>query len=127
MEDVKQFLRDLNEAFVKSDTDYILQHVTEDIRWNLIGDQIIEGKEKFEQVLSEMETDEAFELRIENMIIQPPTAVVNGSIRSKSPLTEDKTYFFCDLYKFGDNDELTVSQITSYVVEETKKAKSVKT
>lgn len=117
MENIQQFLRNLNEAFVKSDSAYVLENVTDNVRWHIIGDQTINGKKEFEKVLKEMETDEAFELRIDNIISEQTKAVVNGSIRPKTE-EETATYHFCDIYKFMDEGEHKISEITSYVVEE---------
>jgi hypothetical protein len=127
MNNTKEILRDLNEAFVTNDSDYILQFVTDDVRWKIIGDQVIVGKENFEEVVKEMETDEAFELRINNIIVHDSKAVVDGSIKSKSAIGEENTYFFCDIYQLADSEDFQISEITSFVVEESPKAKSVKT
>jgi hypothetical protein len=60
MKEIEDFLTKLNYAFANSNSSYILEHVTDDIRWNIIGDQVIEGKEAFETVIRQMETDESF-------------------------------------------------------------------
>lgn len=117
MKDLKSFLRDLNEAFVRSNSEFILEHVTEEVRWNLIGDQIIEGKEKFREVIEDVDTDEAFELRINNIVTEGSTAVVDGSIKPKSASSQSQVYFFCDIYKLTEDEDPKVSEITSYVLE----------
>ena len=38
------FVQDLTIAFGKGDSKYILESVTDDIRWNLVGDKSILGK-----------------------------------------------------------------------------------
>lgn len=125
MKEIKEFLTKLNEAFAKSDSEYIIDKVSDDVRWNIIGDQIIEGKDSFSSVIREMETDEAFILRINNIVSQGSTAVVDGTIQSKSPIGDNKSYAFCDIYKFANTDEPLIEEITSYVIEQNKKASTV--
>ncbi|MEX2513988.1 MAG: hypothetical protein WD398_13870 [Cyclobacteriaceae bacterium] len=40
-----EFLKKLNEAFARSDVDEILEAVTDNIQWTIVGDKIIHGKE----------------------------------------------------------------------------------
>ena len=41
------FLQKLTIAFAKCDSKFILDSVTDDIRWNVLGNQLIEGKNNF--------------------------------------------------------------------------------
>lgn len=43
----QQFLEDLNKAFAESNTDFVLDNVTEAIRCTVVGDLTVEGKERF--------------------------------------------------------------------------------
>ena len=40
------FVQDLTIALTKRDSKFILDNVTDDIRWNIVGDKLIEGKDK---------------------------------------------------------------------------------
>lgn len=117
MKDIKKFLTKLNRAFANSNSSYILEHVTDDIRWNIIGDQVIEGKDAFEKVIREMETEEAFTVEIDHIIIQENTAVVNGSITPASETGVDRVYAFCDIYHLNSTDKPLITEIISYVHE----------
>lgn len=128
MKEIEHFLTQLNNAFVNSNSSYILEHVTEDIRWTIIGDQVIEGKDAFEKVIRDMETDEPFNVQIDHIITQGNTAVVNGSITSANPTEEEKVYAFCDIYQLDTTDKQRIREITSYVLELNKQeTKTLKT
>lgn len=43
----KLILRDFNIAFYTGDKDFILDNISENITWNIIGDSIVQGKEEF--------------------------------------------------------------------------------
>ena len=91
------FLRQLNEAFAKSDTDYITKSVTEDIQWTVHGDFSVQGKAEFVAVLKKMESDEPLELEIKNIITHGDSAAVDGIMQMPG---EDIAYAFCDIYTF---------------------------
>lgn len=39
------FVQELTIALAKGDTKFILKNVTDDVRWNVVGDKVMEGKE----------------------------------------------------------------------------------
>ena len=41
------FVQDLTIALAKGDSKFVLDNVTDDIRWNRIGDELIDGKKQF--------------------------------------------------------------------------------
>ncbi len=108
-----KFLQKMNEAFAKSDTEYILQNVTDDIKWTVIGDQQIQGKDEFARALKEMEAEEPFEIDIHNIITHGDSAAVDGIMKSAN----GKSYSFCDVYKFRGFKNPKIKEMTSYVIE----------
>ena len=107
------FLKKFNEAFARGDFEYILNCVTDDIRWNMIGDKIIEGKKAFTKALHEMENESPMELSIHNIITHGDMAAVDGIIRSHGK----KWYGFCDIYKVLGYKNPQIQEMTSYVIE----------
>jgi hypothetical protein len=109
----QELLKKLNEAFAKNDADFVVQQVTDNIKWTAIGDFSIEGKEAFTQTLKEMISDEPSELEIHNIITHGRDAAVNGLMKS----TDGKQYAFCDVYKFSGFKDPKISEMTSYAIE----------
>jgi ketosteroid isomerase-like protein len=107
------FLERFNQAFADSDTAFLLNGVTDDIRWTVAGDQTIEGKEQFAGMLQQMEQDEPLKLTIENVITHGRSAAVNGVMKSAG----GTRYAFCDVYKFSSSKDPKIREMTSYAVE----------
>ncbi len=108
-----KLLKKINEAFAKSDIEFILEHVTDSIKWTAVGDFIVEGKEAFSTALKQMEANEPYEINIHKIITHGNDAAVNGTMTSK----DGQEYAFCDVYKFSGFKETKISEMTSYVVE----------
>jgi hypothetical protein len=107
-------LRDLNIAFAKNNVPFILEHVTDDITWIMVGDQTIQGKANFAAVLERMKDNEVAEVRLDNIITHGDTGAVNGCLKMK----DGNTYAFCDVYKFnGHSKAAKIREITSYNIE----------
>ena len=78
----EKLLQKINEAFANSEIDFIIENVTDDIKWTVVGDFTVEGKEPFKKALEEMANDEPFQLEIKNIITHGYSAAVNGSMKS---------------------------------------------
>ncbi|WP_273833805.1 nuclear transport factor 2 family protein [Guptibacillus sedimenti] len=110
----ENFLRAFNEAFISGDRDAVLASVTDDVQWHLIGMEKIEGKTDFEKALNRMppQQDEA-KLMIDTIITHGVTAAVEGKIQMG-----EKTYAFCDTYRFNQFKDGVIKQIHSFIIEE---------
>lgn len=107
-----QLLKDWNIAFAKGDTGFLLEKVTEDINWQLVGDRQIEGKIDFAAALQKMKTTKAVKLRIDHVITHGKAGSVNGMLL----LEDGKRYAFCDVYTFKNARAKQIKAIASYVI-----------
>ncbi len=106
------FLEKFNEAFANNDTDFILDQVTDDIRWEIVGDKILEGKEAFAEALKEMEQAEPLKMTIHHIITHGKHASVNGVMTT----SDGTSYGFCDVLTFSGFKNPKVKKLTSYAI-----------
>ena len=64
----KLVLRDLNIAFAHSDVEAIFDHLTDDIRWQIIGEADLHGKEAVRAAFKAMKDTATSELIIHSII-----------------------------------------------------------
>ncbi len=105
------FLQKLTIAFAKVEAPIILDSITEDFRWNLVGRPLVQGKAEFAKVLAQMST--ATELTILHVATHGKAGAVNGILKMKS----GKVFSFCDVYEFASAKGTRVKEITAYVIE----------
>ncbi|MFC4389016.1 nuclear transport factor 2 family protein [Gracilibacillus marinus] len=111
------FFREFNEAFVKGNVGKILESVTDDIVWRMVGTDTIRGIESLRQALEGMESGNQFELDIETMITHGKEAAVHGVIHTTDRDGELNHYSFCDIYKLNKHKDGKIKEIISYVLE----------
>lgn len=112
----KNVLKELNVAFAKHEIEFILDWVTDDVVWEIVGDQLIHGKDDVEKVLLEMKDYEVQRLSIHNIITHGNTASLNGTLL----LSDQQKIDFCDVYNFrGFGKKAKIKSITSYVIKTT--------
>ena len=107
----KAFLKDFNIAFATGDADFIINHVHEDIVWTIYGDKHIEGKEAFVKEINIMKDYTADEVVIHSIITHGREAALNGEM-----IMGDKTYAFCDVYRFTNTTSDIIKDMRSYVL-----------
>ena len=107
------FVQELTIAFAKRDSKFILSHVTDNIRWNLIGDQLIEGKDRLAEALDNMKKDIVEVLNIRHIATHGKAGAVDGTLR----LENGRLRAFCDVYGFSNSKGSVVKEITSYVID----------
>ncbi len=108
----KKILKELIEAFANNDFDFIAEHCTENVKWDIVNDVQVQG---LENVLHEYEkrlVSNIVEIELFNNITHGNVAAVNGVVK----LEDRSVYSFCNVYKFVSPGKKTIKEITSYVV-----------
>tara|TARA_B100000678_G_C18151547_1_gene479150 strand:+ start:649 stop:1026 length:378 start_codon:yes stop_codon:yes gene_type:complete len=108
-----EFLKDFNIAFAKGNVEFIVDNVTDDIIWNIIGDKKIDGKKTFVEELKKMKSEKATELIIDQILSHGKEGAANGIMKMQN----GKKYAFSDFYKFKGAKGAKIKSITSYVIE----------
>lgn len=117
MKDRETFLNKFNRAFVENDLNYIFDSVTEDVYWEMIGDQIINGKEALIEAMNKVKEPRDMTLDLHSMIIDNDRAAVHGSMKMKDKNGEEKAYSFCDLYTFSSSRENKIKELRAFIIE----------
>jgi len=108
-----KFIKEFNIAFAKGNLEFLMENVTDDIVWNIIGNKKIEGKEKFTEELKKMKSEKVIELIIEQILSHGKEGASNGIMKMKN----GKKYAFSDFYVFKSTKSTDLKLITSYVIE----------
>jgi len=109
----KARLRDFNLAFIRGEIEETLRYVAEDVRWRLVGEGTIEGRDGMRAWLESMAGKSARRVVLESVVLDGDIAAVNGTYEMES----GSTFEFCDLYEFaGPEPDSPIADYTSYVI-----------
>lgn len=112
------FLEKINKAFETGDLEFFSDHITDNIKWNIIGETKIRGKSAFIDYLKSMDTYEITKMKIKHTITDVTTAAVDGTMKVESQEGVKKSFAFCDIYEFTGETDPKIKSITSYAMEE---------
>ncbi|SIS97677.1 Ketosteroid isomerase-related protein [Zobellia uliginosa] len=108
-----EFLKQFNIAFAKGDIAFLIENVTDDIVWNIIGDKTIEGIEVFAEELEKIQSVKASELILDQILSHGKEGAANGWMTMEN----GKRYAFSDFYIFQSTKGEKINAITSYCLE----------
>jgi hypothetical protein len=107
------FVQDITIAFANGDSKFILSHVTDEVRWNIIGDQRIEGKDRLAEALDKMKKDPVEVLTIRHIATHGKAGAVDGTLRSEN----GRLRAFCNVYGFSNSKGSAIKEIASYFID----------
>jgi hypothetical protein len=102
-------LQDIAIAFAKRDAEFLLGRVTDDIRWEVVGGRVVEGREAFARALQTLGS--VTQLTIDHVMSHGRVGAVNGVAVHRDGARE-----FCDVYEFANAKAERIKSIKSYVV-----------
>lgn len=109
----KLFVRDFIIAMVNNDQAFTSKNVTDDIRWNIVGEPSIEGKEAVLAGLRQRSNSAVAELTVHTIVTHGYDGVAEGLLTFK----DGKKIAFCDVYRFrASTNNAPVKTITIYAV-----------
>ena len=76
----KRILRDFNIFLIIKDYTTLIENIADDITWNIIGDEVIEGKSEFINKIDELYKDKITELLIYDIITHGYVASAHGKV-----------------------------------------------
>jgi hypothetical protein len=107
-------LRDFNIAFASGDGETILAQMSDDIRWEMIGHKVIEGKTAAAEAMKDMLSQPADEIEIKSIITHGASASCDGVMRFPG----DVNIAFSDVYEFTSaSSSGTIKSMRSYGVD----------
>lgn len=86
-------LKDLTIAFAKGGSKFILQSVTNEIKWNFVGYKTYQGKEAFTEYVKGISTEKAAEVKIHQISTHGASGAINGEVKLKN----GKTYYIIEI------------------------------
>lgn len=113
----ENYIREINKAFEDSNIEFLLSCVTEDIKWDVIGERIIYGTEDFQYFLHKMKKAGAMKIQIKEIISKGKKSVVEGIVELKHEPGKKKTYAFCDVYIFEENESDKINELRTYITQ----------
>jgi uncharacterized protein len=109
----KEIIEQVNTAFEENKPEVFLDFCTEDVRWEMAGDELRTGKESIRQFMASMGDDmEPPKINVTRIISDGDSAACYGDMTMVENGAET-AYSYCDVYTFSGDK---ISELRSFVV-----------
>lgn len=120
MNTIEQFLREVNKAISEVNTEFLLNKITDDFCWTIIGEKTVSGKSEFSEALDQMKGLPPMKISIEKVMTDGQMATVEGLVVGKNRNGQKKYFAFADIYELEGATNPKIKRMTSYVIDVSK-------
>ncbi|MEG9326710.1 nuclear transport factor 2 family protein [Salinimicrobium catena] len=120
MDQTEKFLRKVNMAFQEGDSEFLLNSVTDDFCWNIVGQKLVGGKSEFSEAIEQMHATPTMKIQVKNVIINNKDAIVEGIVIARNRKDQKKYFSFCDVFTLTNTSEPKIRKMRSYVIDVSK-------
>lgn len=108
-----KFVEDVEIAFATRDLEFLLDSVTDDIHWHIVGGSSVRGRDAFaEAIKSNPQNTQVTEITIHHVMTHGKAGAVNGTVMDG----KGRTFDFCSVYEFSNAKGTSIREITSYII-----------
>jgi hypothetical protein len=104
-----QLVENLAVALATGDRRTAASLVTDDVQWNIVGGEVLSGRETVLRALLDVNGKAIVQLTVLHVVTHGKAGAVNGTVQFR-----DTEQGFCDVFEFSNAKATNVSQITSY-------------
>ena len=107
----KILIKDFSILIAQGKVEGLSEFITEDIRWELVGEKLIKGQAAFIEAIKDMGTMKIEELTIHEILTQGNEGASHGQIR----LSDGAIYGYGEFYAFWGEKGTRIRSMTTYV------------
>ncbi|WP_461533923.1 hypothetical protein, partial [Sinomicrobium sp.] len=108
----KEFLKQFHIALANSDSNFVIETITDNIHWEIVGNHTITKKEEFEKRILDSPLCYVNELVIYAFITHVNEASANGTVVT----SDDLKFAFCNVYKFKGFKGTLLKSMQTYLI-----------
>ena len=103
----KHLIKRIMDAISRENGNFYLDHLAEDMKWNIVGMPVIEGKKEVLETIKELHLENFNLSKIKNIVAEGEFVVVESTGKTTGN-------YFCDIYQIKYDK---IQELTSYIVD----------
>lgn len=112
-DEYREIVEKVNDAFSEGNIEAFLELCTDDIRWTIVSDQTVTGKDAIREFMKGTGDTEAPTFTADKIIAENDSAVCYGQMTMKEKEGCAGIYEYCDIYGFKDKK---ISELRTFMV-----------
>lgn len=109
----KETIKQVNAAFGANNIEGFLELCAENVKWTMVGDKVVEGKDGIREFAASMGEMEPPKIMNKDLIAEGDSVAAYGEMTMKDKDGKTVPYAYCDVYRFQADK---IVELNSYVV-----------
>lgn len=109
----KEIVKQVDAAFSAGKVEGFLEHCAEDVKWTMIGDKDVVGKDGIRQFITSMEGMEPPKITNRGIIAEGDSVAAHGEMTMQDENGNVVPYAYCEIYRFQANK---IVELNSYSI-----------
>ena len=102
----------ISKNFAKGDFEFTDMYLADDIRWNIMGENSIEGKEQVLEVSKMLHLENFPVITINNIVAEGDYVVIESTGKATTKNGKPYNQAYCDVFKFNEGK---LKEVTTYL------------
>jgi uncharacterized protein len=107
-----QILIKISEEFAKGNLEFTTTYLADDIKWNILGENAIVGKEAVLEVSKMLQLESFPDITIKNIVADGNCVVIESTGKAKTKSGKPYNQTYCDVFHFRNEK---IQEITTYL------------
>jgi uncharacterized protein len=107
-----EVIKKISQEFAKGNMQFCLPYLSENVRWNILGEDSIIGKEEVLEVFKMKDLEHYPEITFKNIIAEGNLVVIESEGKATTKSGKPYNQMYCEVFRFKDND---LEEITTYL------------
>ncbi|SDN77617.1 nuclear transport factor 2 family protein [Alkalicoccus daliensis] len=112
-----------DDAFASGNIDFVMENISDETTWHLVGSEEITGKENIAEMFAPMREPNQMSNKTTHILVSGDKAVIEGEIEMPSEDGEIQIYAYCDVYTFAHPKKDMIKNLKAYMIALPKKMK----
>jgi ketosteroid isomerase-like protein len=108
----KQLLKDISEQFARGNMEFAGQYLSPRIRWNILGDDTITGKDQVLEVNKMAQLERFPAITIKTIIGEGDVVVVESTGEAQTKGGKPYNQAYCEIFRFANGE---LQEVTTYL------------
>jgi uncharacterized protein len=102
----------ISQEFARGNTEFCLPYFSENIRWNILGEDTIIGKAEVLEVSKMKDLENYPQISIKNIIAEGNFVVIESEGKATTKTGKPYNQMYCEVFRFENN---MLEEITTYL------------
>jgi uncharacterized protein len=109
---MQELQKNISQEFAKGNMEFCLPYLSENIRWNILGEDAVVGKNEVLEVSKMKDLENYPEIKLKSIIAEGNLVVIESEGKATTKTGKPYNQKYCEVFRFSNN---ILEEVTTYL------------